>query len=125
MKVTVDLSRALDIEHEISPLMRQAVTLPVLIDGKRSPIAIYIVSSAWDRDGLTDQIFAAIAAEIKFGLEVGGHGMMRILIILVALVAAACDNPCRDAPIEPSPVTNCHTSDGHTACVVCENGAPR
>ena len=47
MKLTLDMSRAKELEHKIAPPMSSAVTIPVKLDDKESPFIIYVCSSSF------------------------------------------------------------------------------
>jgi hypothetical protein len=62
--VTVSLSALMRLERDIQPPMRQAITLPVLINGSRSGMIIYVATSPFGEQ-LTDTAFAATAEIIS------------------------------------------------------------
>lgn len=65
-RVTVEANSR--IERSIAPPMKKAVTLPALVDGRRSAIAVYVAATPFGPDVADDEL-AAIASEIAWRIN--------------------------------------------------------
>lgn len=62
--VTIDTNHVTQIEHDVAPPMKHAVTFPVLIDGRPCSMAIYVMVTPFDLD-------AGVKTERQFGAVTG------------------------------------------------------
>ncbi len=70
MKFELDLSSIDRQERSISPTLDSVITLPVLVDGKHSAIAVYIAASPFDLDTTDDEktiLVQMVAAALTLG----------------------------------------------------------
>lgn len=64
---TLDRSRIEDIEVEVSPPMKMAITIPVLVDGENTGLAIYVAASGFNNDKVRENELRRIAKLLTFG----------------------------------------------------------
>lgn len=65
---SVGLSR---LEHAIMPPMAQAISLPVLIDGRPTPLCVYVASSGFSPTAVTDTMVQELALHVAGAINRG------------------------------------------------------
>jgi len=66
MRFLIDGQRAGDVERDISPPFRSAITLPVTVDGKPTGVAIYVTVSRFaDSDFQDEGLMIEVASALS------------------------------------------------------------
>ena len=67
--VTVQTSMVKIVENRLVTPLGKTITLPIQLDGKPSPIFIYVTTSAFQYEQPTDKVLQDIASEIAWRIN--------------------------------------------------------